>query len=67
MDEVPRQEIRTVTLDMNQLFVEAVELAGEERASELWIEYRLDSEDNWPGKWAKAMEVIQRLRAASEE
>ena len=53
----------TVRLDMDALFSEAVELAGQERAEQLWNENRLDSEENWPGKWAKAMEVVENLRA----
>ena len=52
---------RTVQLNMAALRSEAVELAGEEEADRLWEENRLDSEDNWAGKWAKAMEVVQNL------
>ncbi len=56
---------RTVQLNMGALRSEAVELAGEQEADRLWKESRLDSEDNWAGKWAKAMEVVQKLREES--
>lgn len=56
------QDGRTVQLNMSSLHSEAVELAGEEEAGRLWKENRLDSKDNWPGKWATAMEVVQKLR-----
>jgi hypothetical protein len=54
---------RTVQLNMGALYAEAVELVGEEEADRMWKENRLDSDDNWPGKWAKAMEVVETLRA----
>jgi len=58
---------RTVQLSLAALRSEAVELAGEEEADRLWKENRLDREDNWAGKWAKAMEVVQKLRDAKSE
>ncbi len=58
---------RTVQLNMGALRSEAAELVGEEEADRLWKENRLDSEDNWAGKWAKAMEVVQKLRDAKSE
>jgi hypothetical protein len=58
---------RTVQLNMAALRSEAVELAGEEEADRLWKENGLDSEDNWAGKWAKAMEVVQNLRDTKSE
>ncbi len=58
---------RTVQLNMATLRSEAVELAGEEEADRLWKENRLDSEDNWPGKWATAMEVVQKMRDTKSE
>ncbi len=58
---------RTVQLNMAALRSEAVELAGEEEADRLWKENRLDSEDNWPGKWAAAMEVVQKMRDTKSE
>jgi hypothetical protein len=61
------QDGRTVQLNMAALHSEAVELAGEEEAGRLWKENRLDSEDNWPGKWATAMEVVQKLRDTKSE
>jgi hypothetical protein len=54
---------RTVQLNMGALYAEVVELVGEEEADRMWKENRLDSDDNWPGKWAKAMEVVETLRA----
>jgi hypothetical protein len=54
---------RTVQLNMGALYAEMVELVGEEEADRMWKENRLDSDDNWPGKWAKAMEVVETLRA----
>ena len=58
---------RTVQLNMGALHSEVVELVGEEEADRLWKENRLDSKDNWPGKWAKAMEVVERLREESAQ
>ena len=52
---------------MGALRSEAVGLVGEEEADRLWKENRLDSEDNWAGKWAKAMEIVQKLRDAKSE
>lgn len=63
MGEQPDEELRTVRLDMKQLYKEATELIGEAAAAELWSEHNLDSEEKWPGKWAKAMELVQQLRA----
>jgi len=57
------EDRRTVQLNMGVLYSEAVELVGEEEADRLWRDNRLDSEENWPGKWAKAMEVVESLRA----
>jgi hypothetical protein len=37
------------------------------RSDRLWKENGLDSEDNWAGKWAKAMEVVQNLRDTKSE
>ncbi|MFQ5941954.1 MAG: hypothetical protein ACE5JF_00195 [Anaerolineales bacterium] len=54
---------RTVQLNMGALYSEAVELAGQDQADRLWKDNHLDSEENWPGKWAKAMEVLENLRA----
>ena len=53
----------TVQLNMDALYGEAVELVGQEETDRLWKDNRLDSEESWPGKWAKAMEVIENLRA----
>ena len=39
------------------------EQVGQEEADRHWKDNRLDSEESWPGKWAKAMEVIENLRA----
>lgn len=64
MGEDPGDDKRTVRLDMNALYAETVELVGQEEADRIWHENRLDSEDNWPGKWAKAMEVVDALRSA---
>ncbi|MEE9215889.1 MAG: hypothetical protein V3U32_00495 [Anaerolineales bacterium] len=58
---------RTVQLNMGALYSEVVELVGKEEAGRLWKENRLDSEDNWPGKWAKAMEVVEKLRASKSD
>ncbi len=57
----------TVQLNMGALRGEAVELVGEEEADRLWKENRLDSEDNWPGKWAKAMEIVENLRSTKSD
>ena len=61
----PADDKRTVRLDMKALYAEAVELVGQEEADRLWAENRLDSEENWPGKWAKAMEVVDDLRRSA--
>ncbi len=58
---------RTVQLNMGALRSEAVELVGEEEADRLWKENRLDSEDNWPGKWEKAMEIVENLRSTKSD
>lgn len=63
MAEMPDQERRTVRLDMDELRREAVELVGNSEAERLWSEHNLDSEEKWPGKWAKAMELVEGLRA----
>jgi hypothetical protein len=52
---------------MGELYRQAVELVGQQTADKLWKDNRLDTEDNWPGKWAVAMEVIGRLREASAD
>jgi hypothetical protein len=52
---------------MGELYRQAVELVGQQTADKLWTDNRLDTEDNWPGKWAVAMEVIGRLREASAD
>lgn len=62
MFEMPDQERNTVRLDMDELRREASELVGEAEAARLWSEYNLDSEEKWPGKWAKAMELLRGLR-----
>lgn len=61
-DNTP-EERGTVRLDMDALYEEAVELVGQEEADRLWSENRLDSDESWPGQWATAMEIIERLRA----
>lgn len=65
MGETPDQERGTVRLDMDQMYREAVKLVGETKAAALWSDHNLDSGENWPGRWAKAMEIVQGLRAAS--
>ena len=65
--QIPEGDKHTVRLDMDELYRQAVELVGQEAADKIWKENRLDSEDNWPGKWAVAMEVIGRLREASAD
>ncbi|HEY4667686.1 MAG TPA: hypothetical protein VIH26_10330 [Anaerolineales bacterium] len=65
--QTPGDDKHTVRLDMDELYRQAVELVGQQTADKLWKENRLDSEDNWPGKWAVAMEVIGRLREASAD
>ncbi|MFQ5921850.1 MAG: hypothetical protein ACE5M4_03335, partial [Anaerolineales bacterium] len=57
------EDRRTVQLNLDALYGEAVELVGQEEADRLWKDSRLDSKESWPGKWAKAMEVIENLRA----
>ncbi len=54
---------RTVRLDLQELYQEAIQLVGQEDADRIWSENRLDSEEKWSGKWAKAMEIIEMLRA----
>ena len=63
MDEDPPENKGTVRLDMDALYREAVDIAGREEADRLWDENRLNSKDEWPGKWATAMEILERLRA----
>lgn len=58
------EDRRTVQLNMGALYNEAIELAGQEEADRLWKDNRLDSKESWPGKWAKAMELIENLRSA---
>ncbi len=65
--ETPGDQKHTVRLDMDELYRQAVELVGQQEADKLWQKNRLDSEDNWPGKWAVAMEIIGRLREASAD
>ena len=65
--EHDNEEKRTVRLDMDELYREAVDLVGQAEADRLWKENRLDSEDKWPGKWAMAMEIIEQLRDAGSE
>lgn len=60
--ESPENEKMTVRLDMDELYRQAVELVGQEQADRLWKENRLDSQEKWPGKWAVAMEIVERLR-----
>ena len=67
MTENQNDDGRTVQLNMGALRSEAAELVGEEEAARLWNENRLDSEDNWAGKWAKATEIVQKLRDAKNE
>lgn len=67
VDQVPHQDLQTVRLEMDELYREAVELAGESRAAALWSEHKLDGGSKWPGKWAKALEVVEDLREASGE
>ena len=62
MGDSPYKEQRTVRLDMKQLYRQAIELAGQEQADRLWAESRLDSDEEWSGKWATAMEIVERLR-----
>ncbi len=57
------EDRRTIQLNVGALYGEAVELVGQEKADRLWKDNRLDSEESWPGKWAKAMEVVENLRA----
>jgi hypothetical protein len=49
---------------MAQLYAQALDLVGQEQADRLWSEKRLDSEEHWPGKWATAAELVERLRSA---
>jgi len=65
--QTPGDDKHTVRLDMDELYRQAVELVGQPTADKLWSENRLDSDDNWPGKWAVAMELIGRLREASAD
>ncbi|MFV1860096.1 MAG: hypothetical protein ACC647_12195 [Anaerolineales bacterium] len=57
------EDQKTVQLNMGALYGEAVELVGQEEADRLWKDNRLDSEESWPGKWAKAMELVENLRS----
>ncbi len=57
----------TIRLDMDELYRQAVELVGQAEADRLWSENRLDSEDKWPGQWAKAMEIVEELRSAASQ
>jgi len=58
-------EARTVRLDLDGLYKEAVGLVGQEQADRLWAENRLDVEEKWAGKWAKAWEIVENLREAA--
>jgi hypothetical protein len=60
-------EARTVRLDLDGLYKEAVELVGQQEADRLWAEHRLDVEEKWAGKWAKAWEIVQNLREAAAD
>ncbi len=55
----------TVRLDLEGLYQEAVRLVGQEEADRLWAENRLDTEEKWAGKWAKAWEIVENLREAA--
>ncbi|GMR11409.1 MAG: hypothetical protein BMS9Abin28_2240 [Anaerolineae bacterium] len=61
------EDRRTVQLNMDALYGEAVERVGQEEADRLWKDNRLDSEESWPGKWAKAMELVENLRSKSAD
>lgn len=67
MGESAPEERRTVRLDMQTRYEEAIGLVGQEEADKLWEENRLSSEESWPGKWATAMEIIERLRATAAD
>ena len=67
MGEDPPENKGTVRLDMDTLYREAVDLAGQKEADRLWNENRLNNEDEWPGKWATAMEIVERLRATAAD
>ena len=58
-------EAQTVRLDLDGLYKEAVGLVGQEQADRLWAENRLDVEEKWSGKWAKAWEILENLREAA--
>ena len=58
-------EARTVRLDLDGLYKEAVGLVGKEQTDRLWAEHRLDVEEKWPGKWAKAWEIVENLRESA--
>lgn len=60
--EPPKNEKMTLRLDMDELYRQAVELVGREEADRLWQENRLDTQEKWAGKWAVAMEIVERLR-----
>lgn len=62
----PQNDRGTIQLNMDALYGEVVELAGEEEAARIWKDNGLDTGEHWPGKWAKAMEVVDGLRAAQE-
>ncbi len=61
------EDRHTVQLNMGTLYSEAVELVGQEEADRLWKNNRLDSDESWPGKWAKAMELIENLRSSTAD
>lgn len=61
-DEENQEGQSTVRLDLKGLYEEAVGLVGQEQADRLWAEHNLDSAQKWPGKWAKAWEIVENLR-----
>jgi hypothetical protein len=63
MGEAANDDGRTVRLSMAQLYAQAVDMVGQRQADRLWYENRLDSEEHWPGKWATAAELVERLRS----
>lgn len=66
-DEETQEGPSTVRLDLEGLYREAVGLVGQEQADRLWAEHGLDAEEPWPGKWAKAWEIVENLREAAAD
>ena len=62
MEDESSESKGTVRLDLDELYGQTVILVGKEEADKLWSEHRLDSEENWPGKWATAMELVEGLK-----